>query len=161
MSKKNIKINIAFCFLLTLSVTVYGQDADQLKYTLNEKNVVASAIDGDWKSVKLGNEISFQKDTTVLSIIPKKHYKFLGDKIIYQTGYMFIDNKSGDKMKTLFVLTERNGNPYLVYYRDSRGVAYGNGDAFIVFIATAEERSEDRLFLSAERNTFIEFKRMD
>lgn len=81
--------------------------------------------------------------------------------MIYQTGYMYIEDKSGNKMKTLFVLTERDGNPYLVYYRDSRGVAYGNGDAFIVFIAKADERSEDRLFLSGERNAFIEYKRID
>lgn len=66
-----MKINITFCYLLTLSISVYGQDADQLKYTFNEKNVVASAIDGNWKAVKLDHEISFQKDTTVLSIIPK------------------------------------------------------------------------------------------
>lgn len=157
-----MKIKLTFCFYLTLLINTYGQNDSILNYTYNEKNVVASAIDGTWKSEKFNLEVSFQKDTTVLGILPSKHYKFLNDKVIYHTGYMKIENKDGKKINTLFVLTEHNGNPYLIYYRDSRGEPYGNADSFILFIATGKDKNEDKLFLWGDRNyePFIEYKRI-
>ena len=67
-----MKITIIFCFFLTLTVNVYSQNDSILKYTFNEENVVASAIDGSWKSEKTGNSFICIKDTTVLKLIPKK-----------------------------------------------------------------------------------------
>ncbi|MCX2745409.1 hypothetical protein OO013_16135 [Mangrovivirga sp. M17] len=158
-----MKIIFTFCFLLTLSINTNGQTDSTLKYTFNEENVVASAIDGVWKSKKSGLKITFKKDTTVLAIIPKKHYDFLNNKVIYHAGYMTIENQGGKKINTLFVLTEHHGNPYLIYYKDSRGIPYGNPDSLILFTVTGEEKKDDKLFLWGDRNyePFVEYMRIE
>tara|TARA_R110002051_G_C8418097_1_gene451301 strand:- start:90 stop:566 length:477 start_codon:yes stop_codon:yes gene_type:complete len=158
-----MKITLSFCFYLTLLTNIFGQNDAHLNYSYNEENVVANAIDGTWKSKKSAIEISFQKDTTVLGILPDKHHTFLSNKVIYHAGYMKIGNKNGKKVNTLFVLTEHNGNPYLIYYRDSRGEPYGNADSFVLFIAKGKEKNEDKLFLWGDRNyePFVEYKRVE
>ena len=155
-----MKIAIIFCFFLTLTVNVYSQNDSILKYTFNEENVVASAIDGSWKSEKTGNSFICIKDTTVLKLIPKKYYKYFTDKIIYHAGFLVFEKQT---KKLPFILIENSGNPHLVYFREKNNVPLGDAESFNLFIAKGETRKEDTLYIGGDSNnqTFQEFLRTE
>ena len=80
--------------LLTLILDANGQEDSVLMYTFNKENVVASAIDGSWESENEEMRVPFQKDTSILKLIPNKYYKYLKNKVIYHAGFFTIKGKT-------------------------------------------------------------------
>ncbi|WP_299626712.1 hypothetical protein [uncultured Tenacibaculum sp.] len=144
-----------------VSMNIYSQNDSILKYTLNKENIVASAIDGTWKSKKRSQEITVYKDTSILNLIPKKYYKFLYKKAIYHAGYITLGNKD-EKQQYPFLLIELNGNPHLVFFRKRNNEPYCDAESFNLFIARGEKKSEDKLFVGGDFNNqpFFEFVRV-
>lgn len=157
----NVKI-LATIFFFSITKFAFGQGEKILKCLNNEQNVVASVIDGHWKEkkVKYDYQFKFSNDTTVLKIISKKYYKMLSNYKIYHAGYM--EFKNGDQVKIHpYFLTEMNGNPHLMYFRERDGNPIGDAESFNLFIAKGESRKDDRLFVGGDFNNqpFFEFER--
>lgn len=148
--------------LSLISVFVYGQNNQSLKLTDTKENVVASAIDGSWKSRTAKNEhsIDFVKDAGVLKIISKNFYKDFQNLKIYHAGYVKFVKSNNTKVHP-FILTELNGNPHFVYFREKDGNPFGDAESFILFIAVGESKEKDRLFIGGDFNNqgFAEYER--
>ncbi|MEO5910223.1 MAG: hypothetical protein ABIP95_05005, partial [Pelobium sp.] len=70
--------------LSLMSVLAYAQNEEVLKLTVTKENVVASAIDGNWKPKDEERKftLEFTNDVEVLKVLSKKYYKdFLPYKI--------------------------------------------------------------------------------
>lgn len=157
-----MKIKFIFCFLFTLSIKMYGQSDYNLKYTFNEQNVISSAIDGVWKSDKLEMKLVFKKDTTVLGLLPQYQHKYFSDYVVFHAGYLTMQREGKEKIYP-FILIVKNGNPNIQYFRERRGVPYGDAENFNLFVAKGKTRNEDRLFIGGDYNyePFYEFVRIE
>ena len=135
-----------------------------MKVQYNKNNVVASAMDGKWKD-KTSDKVSaieFTNDSTALDLISKTHYKdFLTFKI-YHAGFMKFTK--GDKVNNYpYLLTEINGNPHVIYFRERNGNPVGDGESFNLFIAIGESKPLDKLFVGGDFNnqSFTEYMRIE
>ena len=82
-----MKVKIALAVFMAIALQAIGQNDSILKYTYDKENIVASIIDGTWKSLEEETQITFKKDTTVLRLLSPKYYAFK-EKTIYHAGYM-------------------------------------------------------------------------
>ncbi len=161
IKKQKMKI-LNTIILLLITVLAYGQNDKLLKLIDTKENVVASAIDGSWRPKQKESKftLEFTSDAEVLKLISKTYYKdFLSYKI-YHAGYLKINEK--DKSTTHpFLLTEINGNPQLVFFRERNNNPIGDAESFILFIART--KTSDRLFTGGDFNneSFVEYERMD
>ncbi|WP_026976847.1 hypothetical protein [Flavobacterium tegetincola] len=148
--------------LSLISVLVYAQKDEVLTLTLTKENVVASAIDGHWKpkSEESKFTLEFTNDVGVLKIISKKYYKDFTSYQIYHAGYMKI-NEKGKITTHPYIVTNINGNPHLVFFRERDGNPIGDAESFILFIARTKDG--DRLFTGGDFNneSFVEYERME
>ena len=149
-----------FIILLSLLIfSVYGQNKELLKITPNKENIVASAIAGSWSPKETEKEygLQFTIDSNVLTSISKEYFKHL---IIYQAGLMEV-NRRGNRSVHPFLLTETDGNPHLIFFRERNNNPIGDGESFHLFIAIGEEKKLDRLFVGGDSNIepFHEFER--
>ncbi|MDO4783239.1 MAG: hypothetical protein Q4A09_08515 [Capnocytophaga felis] len=142
-----------------------AQEHSGFNYKEDKENVVASAIDGLWrtKNAQTKEQMTFRKDLSVLKRVAE-HRKIFEKFTIYHAGYMEIVSDESYKNGTYpFLLIETNGNPHLAFFREKEGNPVGSIQSFILFIAIGEEKAEDRLFVGGKRNDqpFTEFERVE
>ena len=142
-----MKLRITLCFFLTLVLKAVCQSDSILKYTYNPENIVASAIDGTWKSMERERQLTFKKDTTVLRLLSPKYYAF-NEKPIYHAGYM----SYGEHTDLVFLLIENYGNPCVVFFEEKDGDIHLKNGAYL-FIARGSYKDEDKLILVGDHAT--------
>jgi hypothetical protein len=133
-----------------------------------KENVVASRMVGTWMthadlSARLnGNAareetIVFAEDASIADKVPETYSEFLKTKQVYLAGVMTRNEKAYP-----FILTEYNGNPYLIYFRERNGDPMGDGESFNLVIAPAKDRQKDLLFIGGDFNNqpFSAFERV-
>ena len=71
--------------------------------------------------------------------------------------------KDSKKIKQPFILTEFNGNPHLVWFRDRNNEALEDAESFNLFIAKGETKKDDILFIGGDFNNqaFHSYKRIE
>ena len=140
------------------------------KVKTEEENVVASRLVGTWKtdlalSSRLngrgvrGEVIKFAEDASVAGKVPESYTQNLKAKQIYLSGIM----TRNDGTAYPFILTEYYGNPRLIYFREKNGDPMGDGESFTLFVAPADDREKDLLFIGGDFNkqSFIAYERID
>ncbi len=169
---------LVLCISIFSLVNVFAQNSNEHKKDSilvisneQEKNIVALHMEGEWSYEVMDEEkpyetgIIFQKDTTILTLIPKKYYDFLVKNPIYAAGYMIISSKKDDKMeekKVPFLLTTLFGNPHIVWFRERGGDPLGDAESFNVFIPSTGEKENDIMYLGGDmpHEPFRPFKRV-
>jgi hypothetical protein len=131
----------------------------------NKENVVASRLIGEWKLSAAINQklqvtsttpatITFTADAAAIppEVLEKlagrmKEKKLKGDLTVYLVGKLKLDT-------TVYpaFLTNLNGNPHLVMFREKRGYAFGDTESCNVMVATAKDRAGDLLFFGGDFN---------
>lgn len=156
-----MKKSISLLLLLAFTLSAYSQKETPLKYTFNKKNVVASAIDGTWKSEEEGFTILFEKDTSVLSLIPEKFHKNFAGEIIYHAGFMIIPTEE-QELKAPFILITVHGNSQMIFFKKYYDEPYGDSESFNVFIIKGKTKETDRLFIGDDsvNREFAEYVRI-
>ncbi|MEO5911320.1 MAG: hypothetical protein ABIP95_10555, partial [Pelobium sp.] len=104
--------------------------------------------------------LEFTNDVEVLKVLSKKYYKDFLPYKIYHAGYLKINEKG--KITTYpYLLTNIDGNPHLVFFRERNGDPIGDSESFILFIART--KTGDRLFKGGDFNneSFVEYERID
>ncbi|WP_133584520.1 type 2 periplasmic-binding domain-containing protein [Sphingobacterium yanglingense] len=153
------RMRILLFFLLSMSPAfLFSQTKKTLEINYNKENVVASSIDGIWKAKN--NNLEFISDPTVLEAISDHYFQHLKEFKIYHAGIMKVARRETEKAHP-FILTELNGNPYLIFFRERDDKPYGDAESFILFIARGETKSQDRLFIGGDFNNqpFEEYTR--
>lgn len=137
---------------------------DPPKVNEDPENVVAGHLVGSWKvharltSRLVGGvvpeparpdsvSISFEADATVVDQIPQRLWPNLSESWIYMAGTLRLRSKPHP-----FLLVEQHGNPHLIYFRERAGDPFGDSESFKLFIAPAEEREDDLLFVGGDFN---------
>jgi len=157
--------------IIVLSVCVcISAKATELKITTDKQNVVSSKLAGSWAmnkelTIKLyGNdkvvgenalsEVSFEADDEVFDLFLKsnKADQMTDEQkskipIIYQSGWMRFA-----KFKCPYLLTERSGNPVILFFLERDGSIFGNGESFNVMLAVAKDTKNDALFIGGDFN---------
>ncbi len=146
------KLFIIILVSFIIFTNTYAQQVKLLKYSYNKENVVASAIEGKWKSTKKGYRYTFIPDSTVLKNISKKWFEYLKDKTIYYAGY-YSDKKRRQQKKYPFILIGLNGNPHLVYFREMYNDPVGDAESFNLFIVKGKTKDEDILYVGGDFNS--------
>ncbi len=124
----------------------------------NPENVAASRMEGDWITDaalterlrgKAGKErrLSFRSDPAVAGRVPGKYEEFFAGRAISMAGTMTV----GDD-EYPFVLTEVNGNPHVLFFRERGGDPMGDAESFILMYAKARDPANDILFTGGDFN---------
>ncbi len=157
--KNLFSVLFVFMFSFIFSVcTVFAQDSTLVISAEQEKNIVALAMEGEWLyELKDGENsekqiLSFQKDSTALSLVPKKFYKVLFDKPIYSAGYLSLSSeKRNITIKSVpYLLTTIYGNPHVVIFMERDGKPYDDAEGFNIFIPTTGEKEKDILYMGGD-----------
>ncbi|MEL7269047.1 MAG: hypothetical protein AAGL34_05705 [Bacteroidota bacterium] len=143
-----MKVKIALGIFMAMAFQAFGQNDSILKYTYEKKNIVASALDGTWKSTEKENQLTFQKDTTVLKLLTPKYFEALRDKTIYHAGHLSGIWGDTEIKDIYFILIEHHGNPLILVFEEKDGDIVGSGEGgFYLFIARGFHKDEDKLIL--------------
>jgi len=127
----------------------------QLKVEPDEKNVVASRLEGKWivmpaLTKRLGGNIdqriSFKSDPSVVNVVPERLIPYLQKCRIYMAGYMMF---LGKNLSPFFLITNQ-GNPTIVYLREKGDDPYGDAESFLVTLVPAVDPVNDLLFVGHE-----------
>ena len=134
-----------------------------------KENVVASRLIGKWKthadfSSRLNGHavreeaITFTQDASVATKVPDAYAEHLKSKQVYLAGKMTRNGKTYP-----FILTEYNGNPHLIYFRERNGDPMGDGESFNLVLAPAKDKGNDLLFIGGDFNNqpFSAFERVE
>ena len=149
-----MKVKIALGIFMALAFQAVGQNDSILKYTYDKENIVASAIDGTWKSTENENQLTFKKDTTVLKLLTPKYFEALRDKTIYHAGHLSGIWSDTEIKGIYFILIEHHGNPLILVFEEKDGHIVGSGEGgFYLFIARGSYKGEDKLILVGDHST--------
>lgn len=139
--------------------TLFGQDADHDFNTYGSPNVTASRLIGKWKinlvlTNRLAREkstdsrvIEFVQDSTVMKLLSPRVQQNLSAVTIFKSGFITSEGKTNP-----FILTERDGNTHLLWFRDRDGVKYDDTESFILFIAVGHDKKNDLLCIGGDFN---------
>lgn len=94
--------------------------------------------------------LAFEANPSVAGKVPDTFRELLGDRRVYQSGYMALMGKDKRKMANMpFVLFEHEGGPALLsFLKDSSGGEWGEESVMAVAIVPAAASGDDLLFLS-------------
>ncbi|MEM8763887.1 MAG: hypothetical protein AAGD88_08755 [Bacteroidota bacterium] len=148
-----MKVKIALGFFMAIALQAFGQNDSILKYTYEKENIVASAIDGTWKSVQEESQFTFAKDITVLRILSPKFYETFSDRIIYHAGHFSGTVRGREIRNAYFFLAEFHGNPMIVFIGPDDDDTLGHVEGVYVFIAKAVYREDDKLIIAGDHST--------
>lgn len=127
----------------------------QLKVEPDERNVVASRLEGEWVAVpalskRVGGNmdlpISFKGDPLMVNVVPEKLRPNFQKQRIYMAGNM----KFMRKHLSPFFLIVENGNPVVVWLREEGDDPYANAESFLVSLVPAKDPANDLLFVGQE-----------
>lgn len=122
-------------------------------------NVVASRIVGKWimdneltERLKPNHAlnkdtIEFISDTSIKELVPSMYDEIAKSHEVFLTGYFTFNNKQYP-----FMLVDLDGNTQLVYFRERDGIAYGDTESFILFIAVSANKKKDILLTGGDFN---------
>lgn len=168
---------LAFMIFLTIPIVsaIAPREGAVVMDLNNKENIVASRLAGDWKfSIELSKrlqpsapasaELTFTVDATAVpqekleklaAALKKKNLK--GDLPVYLVGKL----KMGAKEYPSF-LTNLNGNPHLVMFREKNGDPMGDVESSNLTIAVAREKMNDVLYVGGDFNNqpFSAFERV-
>ncbi len=153
---------ISILFYLLFSIICFGQNENDLAIIKKSQNVVAYAIEGNWKAKDstLYTELKIINDPNSLKTIPKTYFESIKKMKIFNAGYITMQRKE-ETYKHPYILTELDGCPLLIYFRKKNSDTINDSESFFLFVATAQEKSNDRLFIGGDHilASFTEYNR--
>ena len=143
--------------LITILVTTVAPNLKAITIKEDDENVVATCLAGNWTLLdKLTKrlmedpspfDISFKIDNEVANKLPKKWNNYFSNKTVYLTGWITLDGK-----KIPFLLSTNRGNPHIFYFKDRGNQPMSNIESFNIFVAKAEKKENDILFIGGDFN---------
>lgn len=152
--------------------------ANDLVVQSDLENVVSSRLEGDWvldeslgKRLLTGEDegllglvqgvLSFQSQADVTAQLPDNLVEALAEMPIYMAGTMQVEETRVAGSEGLFLLTERDGNPHVVFLHQQNGALTGNVESANVMLVPASDASDDILFLGGDLSDqpFLPLKR--
>ncbi|MGK0155097.1 MAG: hypothetical protein ACI9SE_002057 [Neolewinella sp.] len=155
---KELLVLVATLLLAGSHSLLAQDDTIRLKVQPDRGNVLANSLVGSWVidvelNQRLGNRgkqpsLQFAADASVLAGVPAPIAKQLRTSRIYLAGTMTMADK-----KHAFLVTEKSGNPIIVWFRERGGDSMGDTESWHASLARAEVAQADLLFLGGDRNS--------
>ena len=152
-----MKLFIKLTLMTILATTIAAPSLKAITVKDDSENVVASSLAGSWTiHNKLTQrlmedtgkfDISFKVDNKVAKRIPKKFHSFFSNRKVYLAGWITLDGK-----RKPFLLSTNRGNPHIFYFKDRGNKPMSNIESFNLFIAKAESKENDLLFIGGDFN---------
>lgn len=153
--KSTRKVTCAAVFILMLASSGRSQ-GNGLTVRADPANSVAQALVGAWQldaelTKRLGGamavtQFEFRSERGVAAKVPQAIADKLRDLPLYQEGMMQMAGKPHP-----YLLTVKNGNAMVVWFRERDGGATGDAESFLVAVARGRTPANDVLLLGGDR----------
>lgn len=138
------------------AATSPAQEGAGLEVKPDRRNVVANALIGEWRldqalqdrlggPAEAGDRIAFREDAAVLAKVPRQLAEKLRSMRLFLAGTMTRKGK-----EHAFLLTELNGNPTVVWFRERNGDPLGDAESNNVMLARGAVPQADLLFVGGD-----------